>query len=105
MKTKKKKKLKPFQLELRLLYEVKWKYVSGEICNTTPKSGTTVMEAVSPEEAERLWYTSHNYAQRKFKILSVKEVTGQPKQNHEQTSQQRVGTSKEHGEWDEPPDF
>ncbi len=97
------KKKKETQQELKILFEVKWKYVSGERGRDCPDNGTTLMEAVTAEEAERLWKISHCYAQRKFKVLSVTEASNNKTKQPIKSS--HVGTSKEHGEWDDIPDF
>lgn len=105
MKVKKKKK-SYYQEEIKQWYDVRWKFISGE--GHVPEKGVTRMSAATAEEAEMVWLINHNYAQRKFKILSVTEVvTDQPNQEHEHETKpsKRVGTSKEHGEWDDIPDF
>ena len=112
------KKKKYIQRELKPLFVVKWKYLSGERGFDCRDSGETTMEAVTADEAKRIWLLNHNYAQRKFKVLSVTEVSentnSQQQDNNETTKresprssgrEQKVGTSKEHGDWDDIPDF
>lgn len=112
------KKKKYIQRELKPLFVVKWKYLSGERGFDCRDSGETRMEAVTADEAERIWLLNHNYAQRKFKVLSVTEES-ESKNNEQQTNNEttkrksprspetesRVGTSREHGIWDDVPDF
>lgn len=97
-----KKKQKQKQSEIKFTFDVKWKYLSGIRGYDCPDSGVTRMEAVTAEEAERLWKVSHCYAQRKFKVLSVTEV---PDTQPNPTKHAKRNTETEHRNFDSIPSF
>lgn len=129
MKTNKKHK----QHEITFLFDVEWRYLSGPRGFDCVDSGVTTLEATTAEDAERQWKISHCYAQRKFMVVSVTESPNQTNKQAKQTNatrepnndipsgtvnkrkvhrgaqekrpRQPVGTSKEHGDWDDIPDF
>jgi len=98
-----KKKKKFVQTEFRTFFDIKWKYISGERClYNCPDEGVTRMEATTEDEAREQWLIRNNYAGRKFKILSVTEVTNTTP-NHE--TRPRRSNRIDFGEYDELPDF